>query len=308
MATNRSGIPQSMTSNAHGEVPDTRGSRPMPSAFFAGLSRTAVRIGNHDLAVPFFVQDASAMTAVFPAHLGALRRLMPDPRFVPARLTPGLGIVAITGFEYRETDVGPYNEIAISVVLNDPPFGMNVPGRALFAQHRRRQYHVFIHRLPVTTEIAAIGGEYCAFPKFVADIGFSESSRERTSTLMDGDGCVLTLHGPKISTTRSEELQAFVHLWMDRQPQCVEFRMNAVRFGETVRPGAAWVELADSHPIAVELATVLASRSALCYRHVDRLQAIEFGPEHYTLPLLMKGLELVAARSPDRAQGHARAL
>jgi hypothetical protein len=36
-----------------------------------------------------------SMTAGFPGRYAALRELKPDPRFVPARPAPGLGLVAI---------------------------------------------------------------------------------------------------------------------------------------------------------------------------------------------------------------------
>ena len=59
---------------------------------------------------------------MFPARLAALRRLMPDPRFTPARLAPGLGAVGLLCFKYRDSDIGPYSEVSISVALNDPWF------------------------------------------------------------------------------------------------------------------------------------------------------------------------------------------
>ena len=42
--------------------------------------------------IPTFYYDGSGIGAVFPARLAALRRLMPDRRFTPARLAPGLGV------------------------------------------------------------------------------------------------------------------------------------------------------------------------------------------------------------------------
>ena len=145
---------------------------------------------------------------------------MPDPRFCPARLAPGLGAIAVTCFEYRDTDLGPYNELAISVVLNEPWFLPNLPGRALISSLRRRQLHAWVHHLPVTTEIARAGGvDFYNYPKFVAGIDFEETATQRVCRLSEGAEHILTLSGERIATPRSEQLQLFSHLWMDRQPQ-----------------------------------------------------------------------------------------
>src|ERR1039457_7685788 len=101
------------------------------SPFFDGVTQSEVAIAGQPAKVQIFYYDGTAIQAVFADRLGALRRLMPDPRFVPARLAPGLRAVAVTCFEYRDTDLGPYNELAISVVLNEPWFLPNLPGRAL---------------------------------------------------------------------------------------------------------------------------------------------------------------------------------
>ena len=82
--------------------------------------------------LPVFIYDAVITVASFPARLGALRPLMPDHRVSPARLAPGLGVVSVACVEYRDTEVGPFDEVAISVSLNEPWFRANLPGRALF--------------------------------------------------------------------------------------------------------------------------------------------------------------------------------
>jgi hypothetical protein len=101
---------------------------------------------------------------------------MPDRRLCPARVVPGLGVVVVMCLEYRDTDIGPYDEVAIAIGLNEPWFLPNLPGRASLADHRHRQLHGWIHHLPVTTEAArAEGVELFNFPKFIAAIEFDQS-------------------------------------------------------------------------------------------------------------------------------------
>ncbi|MGC2373596.1 MAG: acetoacetate decarboxylase family protein [Solirubrobacteraceae bacterium] len=257
------------------------------SPFFDGVTQTEVTIAGQAAKVPIFYYDGTATQAVFAARLGALRRLMPDPRFCPARLAPGLGAVAITCFEYRDTDIGPYNELAISVVLNEPWFLPNLPGMALISSLRRRQLHAWVHHLPVTTEIARAGGvDFYNYPKFVGGIDFEQSTTDRVCRLSEGEEHILTLSGKLIATPRSEQFQLFSHLWMDRQPQSSEFKINASEMGVSLSPAAATLQLGERHPIARELAEVIVRRRPLQYQYMPRFEGILYGPEHLSLSLL----------------------
>lgn len=257
------------------------------SPFFDGVAQSEVTIAGKAANVPIFYYDGTATSAVFAARLGALRRLMPDPRFSPARLAPGLGAMAITCFEYRDTDIGPYNELAISVVLNEPWFLPNLPGRALIASLRRRQLHAWVQHLPVTTEIARAGGvDFYNYPKFIAGIDFTQSDRTRTCRLSEGAEHILTLTGERIATPRAEQFQLFSHLYMDRQPQSSEFKINTSAMGVSLNPRTAALELGERHPIARELASLLVGRRPIQYQYLASFEGILYGPEHITLALM----------------------
>jgi hypothetical protein len=269
------------------------------SAFFEGVAQVDSVMAGKPAKLPIFYYDGTALTAVFPARLSALRRLLPDPRFVPARVAPGLGAVGVTCFEYRDTDIGPYNELAISIVLKDPRLGANFPGRALLAGLRDKQLHAWVHHLPVTTEIARAGGvELYNYPKFVGSIDFERVGSRRRCRLGEGDERILSLDGPLVETRRSGRLQIFSHLWMDRQPQSSEFTINVLAGGVNRRPGAARLELGDRHPIARELADVLISRRSIYYELIDPFEGILYGPEHLSLPLIQRAMAMVEPGEP----------
>ncbi|MQA76305.1 MAG: hypothetical protein GEU88_18585 [Solirubrobacterales bacterium] len=272
------------------------------SPFFEGVRQVELTYAGESTSMPIFYYEGSAITALFAARLGALRRLLPDPGFVPARLAPGLGVVGVSAFEYRDTDIGPYNELAVSVILNHPPHLANAPGRALARALRRRQIHAYVHHLPVTTEVARVGGiDFYAYPKFIAAIDFSEEDDGVACRLAEGAAHILTLRGRRTTAARSREMQVFSHLWMDRQPQSAELKLNALELGMTSRPGSAELELGSGeHPISHELARLLVGRRAFHYQRMPSFEAILYGPEHLTLPLLERAREATAA-SPARA-------
>lgn len=259
------------------------------SPFFDGVAQAELRAAGHDVHLPIFYYDGRAVSAVFPARLGALRRMLPDRRFVPARLAPGVGLVGITCFQYVDTDIGPYNELAISIVLHDPPHLPNLPGLGLARGLRHRSLHAWVHHLPVTTEIAlASGREFWNYPKFVTDIAFTDGPGELVCVLGEPDAPILSLTATTIDAPDDVELQIFSHLWMDRQPQASEFKLHATRFGQTARPGAATIELAEGHPIARELDAVLLSRRAVQLQHLAQFEGILYGPEHLSVPQLAR--------------------
>lgn len=268
------------------------------SSFFGGVAQADLTEHGQVIKVPAFYYDGTAMTAVFPARLSALRAVLPDPRFVPARVAPGIGAVALTCFEYRDTDLGPYNELSISIVLNEPYFRANLPGRALLSALRRGQFDVWVHQLPVTTEIArAAGVDYYNYPKFLASIDFTDDNGRRTCRLAEGPDHILTLSGRTMPAAGPSGLQFFSHLWMDGQPQSSEFKIGAAAMRCTFSPAAATLRLGNEHPLARDLDRMLLWRRPIYYQHLARFEGILYGPEHLTAPLIMRAL--AASATPD---------
>jgi hypothetical protein len=281
------------------------------SPFFDGVAQVELEIAGERALVPVFYYDTAAMTALFPARFRELRRLMPDRRFVPALLAPGVGVLAVSCLEHRETGIGPYGELAISVPLNEPWFRPNLPGRALLEGARRRQLHAFMLHLPVTTELALRGGiDFYNFPKFLAGIEFDEDGGLRRCRLGEGKEQILSFSGERLRTRppTQAEAQYFFHLWMDRQPQQAEFKLNRLEAATSMRPGAAMLDLSGRHPIAIELERLLFSRRSLQYEYVPRLEAILYGPEHLTLPLLTRSLAAVEEAATSSASERVRRL
>lgn len=68
------------------------------SPFFDDVRQIHIEIGGHVAKHPTFCYDGGSMTAAFPARYRKLRELMPDPRYVPARLAPRLGVVAVSAW------------------------------------------------------------------------------------------------------------------------------------------------------------------------------------------------------------------
>lgn len=257
------------------------------TTFFEGVHQTPIDLHGSTFKVPLFYYDGEQMTGIFPARMSRLRKMLPDRRMSPARVAPGVGAIAVTCFEYRDTDIDPYNELAISIPLNEPYFRSNLPGRAMLSSVNRRQFDSWVQHLPVTTEIARAGGrEFYNYPKFIAGIDYSQTDTRRTCRLSEGAEHILTMDVGRLRGKQTEQLQIFSHLYQNREPQSSEFKILAHDLGRSIRPGAAKLTLADRHPIARELADALISRRSIAAAYAPRIEGILYGPHHATPEVL----------------------
>ena len=258
----------------------------MNDDFFAGVEQVDVWAAGKKVKLPIFYRDARAYIAVFPASIFALKRLLPDPRFTPAQMFPGVGALGLACFEYHDTDVGPYNEFAFTVMLNNPDF-LKIPGYNITRQLLQFNFYPFIFHLPVTTEEALRWGiDFSGFPKFLASIDFTDTPEWTGCELKEGDDLICRLKGKKINAPLSRQMKYLIHLYQHRQPQHTEFKLNARQLGISLNPNDVELEIGTSHPIARQLSRTLLMNRALMYFSMPSVQFILYGPENLSLPLI----------------------
>ncbi|MEM1512344.1 MAG: acetoacetate decarboxylase family protein [Candidatus Jordarchaeales archaeon] len=254
--------------------------------FFEGVKQQEVVIAGKKGKVPIFYYDARAVMVVLPASARRLRELLPEV-YEPATLIPGVGLVAISAFNYRDTDIEPYNELAVAIILKRPYAG------GVLSQLRRRAFHVYIHYLPVDTEIALRGGvDYYNYPKFIAEFEWMDKNGEVSCKLSEKGEHILTVHGRKIKAKGSQMLRFYTYLYMDKQPQWTEFRVNAEQYAMSWMSRGAKVELGE-HPVAQELRRTLLSTRPLMYMYLPKMQAILYGPMALSPQLMLELLRSV---------------
>ena len=263
--------------------------------FFSGVEQTELSLAGETLRMPVFYRKARAFMATFPANIFRLKRLLPDPRFSPAQAFPGIGLVALAAFEYSDTDIHPYNEFSISIMLNNPHV-LKIPGYNLLMQLLQFNLYTYILHLPVNTELALRGGvDLYNYPKFLASIEFSDTKDYITCDLKEKEDRIVSIKGKKIPAEKEAVMKFFCHLYQYKQPQYVEFKVNALRYGISMNPNNVELELGSLHPLASELARTLISRKALNCFYIPDMQAILYGPEYMPIPLIKS----VLVNSPD---------
>lgn len=118
--------------------------------------------------MPIRYYDASAVTLLYRVPEGAAAPLLEPHGLRAMSDRKGRATVAVTWFDYRRTSIGPYNELAVTVMAA-PSSARRGGLRDLLSPYGLAGG--FIVHLPVTTPIAnAAGREIWGYPKIVAEM------------------------------------------------------------------------------------------------------------------------------------------
>ncbi len=229
--------------------------------------------------LPVFYRDTLSMTAVFTASSRAMRRHLPHGDMHLAELYPGRCLLAFSAFSYGSSDIGPYNEFSIAVLIT---YGKrSLPGFGVLGQVRRRRLHAYVRHLPVTTEIARWGGvEMYGYPKFVADIAFARDADTLACTLRDGDAPVLTLRGKVLAGAPAPPLRIKTYSVKNGVPLRANVCTNFLACAATTRRDGAVLEIGGDHEIARELAAVGLGAAPVYYQYSPASEVILFAPRN----------------------------
>ncbi len=228
------------------------------------------RIADRIVGLPVWVRDASVMFASFIVRTRAAKAVIGNPRVELAEVFPGRAMASIAAIEYRENDLGQYNELAIAFVVRMGG-GRALPFIGMTVDSIRGNIGTYIHRLPVTTEFSCEAGRTIwGLPKTVEKISIREENGLHIATLTSGDDHVLTLKvkGGGKRTFQDAPLVALATL--DGVLRKTPF--SAIGSGLGFRLGGAELTLGQ-HPIADELRFLGLPKRAMMSGGVTKMSA-----------------------------------
>jgi len=215
--------------------------------------------------LPVIVRDASSVFASFVVPTAAVRKVLP-PGLQPAELLPGRTLCSLAGIEYRDNDLGRYNEVAVAFIVREGrdaalPMVDLVRGRV----------GAYIHHLPVTESFTcAAGSTIWGFPKTIEQISITEEDGRRICKLMMGGAHVLTLSVKASGRWRFRDAPVTAFSYRGG----IVRRTPFVSGGEGVgyRLGGAALTL-GAHPLADELRSLGLPKHALMSGSVNKMRA-----------------------------------
>lgn len=229
--------------------------------------------------LPCFYYDVTTMTAVYTASTKKVRPYLPLPEMHPVEMIPGRCLVAFTAFEYRDTDIDPYNEFSISVPITFRR--TSIPGLTIMIFTLNRCLTTYVWHLPVTTEIARRGGvEHYGYPKFIADIVFKRTPGNLTCTLAEGAETILTLKGKTLPTRPDKRTRIRSYSVKNGIPLATNIDINPLEFAQSMKRDAATLEIGSSHAICHELHGIGLSARPVLYQYMPLNEAILFPPRN----------------------------
>lgn len=245
--------------------------------FFESVVQQEMTLGGLKVLVPVFYQDVTSMNAVFTASTGRVAELLPHPDLHPLELRRGRCLLSVTTLQYRQSGIGPYNEVAIAVSV---AFGRRAV-RLLDAVAAvvRQAFSLHILQLPVTTELARIGGiELYGYPKFLANITFTRGDKRVACTLSEGGARILSLVGEEAGTYRPAKLHATTYSMKGDALLRTAIEFDKLESAETLRRGAATLEIGSEHRVARQLASLDVDPRPVLFQMSPSGRAILFEP------------------------------
>ena len=169
-----------------------------PESFFEWDGpRQHYQHGGHEGWLPLFYQHNETFASLHRASFDAVAAALPTEDLVPYRWVDGSALVMVQAFRYHEVtwtgpdgsqgQMVPYGEISVAAAATIGPAPPVLP-------LLKPRLAGFVLHLPVTTREARDGGrEVYGFPKFLADMDFTEAPDSRGVRLSEGGRDILTL-------------------------------------------------------------------------------------------------------------------
>jgi hypothetical protein len=233
----------------------------------------------YDVRLPIFYYDNLSMTAIYTASTKKLKPLLPFEDMHPVEMFPGRCLIAFSAFEYRKTDIGPYNEFSIAAIIS---YGkQSIPGITLLSQLAKNMFEAYILYLPVTSELARKGGvEMGGYPKFIAEIDFEEKNGTLACGLSEKGKQILTLSGKKLPTSKGPVARFGIYTRLNNIPLKSNVYLNPIQFSQSYKKGSATLEIGSGHEICDVLKSLDLSRRPKVYQYSPKYEAILFGAKN----------------------------
>jgi Acetoacetate decarboxylase (ADC) len=235
--------------------------RPAPAADALPVQQRTLSDGN-PCWLPIRYFDARLLIATYLVDYGRAATLLKDTGVIAVPQGIGQALVAFGCFEYRKTDIGPYNEVGLVILSTSP----KSPVPALYVVH-----------LPVNTALAnRAGHEIWGYNKFVAAIDIAEAGARFTMNIRDPDDvAIATFEGTRGASVTMPPNDMVTFSILDGQLMRTVIQMMTP---SQLGGGSFSLKIGEStHPMAASLRALgLDSLSPVLLQYADPFQSLLF--------------------------------
>jgi hypothetical protein len=209
------------------------------------------------------VRRARPGAPTYAVGAAAAQRLVGGADFRVAEIAPGRTLLSIAAIDYRDNDLGDYNEVSVTFFVRPRGERAGLPWVSTWSDFLRGRLGTWIHRLPVNQDFTREAGcTIWGFPKRVTEIEIDHGEERSVCVWREEGEHVLTLSLPRGGTRSLPESRMTTYTRIEGVPHRTVFTSSGEGVG--LRLGGARLELGP-HPIAAELRSLgLPKRALLC--------------------------------------------
>ncbi|HPA71726.1 MAG TPA: acetoacetate decarboxylase family protein [Spirochaetota bacterium] len=246
------------------------------SAFFRGVYQWQNK--KYNVRLPIFYYDCSSMSAIYTASTKLVRPHLPDGLH-PVEIFPGRCLVTLSAFEYRDSDIGAYNEFSVAALVRHGK--KPLPLVPVISSMMKKSFEAFIIHLPVTSERARHGGvELGGYPKFLADIDFRKNQGLTECTLSLKKDRIVTMRGRNLKTGAYGKIKYTIYTRLGGCLVNSVMHINPHQFAQSLSGNTAAIEVGGGHAICGLLSGIKLGKKPLVYQSIPSFEAILCGTKN----------------------------
>jgi len=156
------------------------------------------QIEGREFSLPCEVRHATSGAATYLVPAKAAAALLPGPEIEIAKMLPGKALCSIAMIDYKDNDLGDYNEISISFFVRPRGDRPTLPYLGNWIDLTRSRLGVHIIHLPVNQSFTCEAGRTIwGYPKTVQEIDIDYANDRATCKLVYDGQHALTLTVPR---------------------------------------------------------------------------------------------------------------
>lgn len=216
-----------------------------------------------ECSLPIRYFDVQCLVATFLAELDRAAELLRGTGLQAVSQEDGKAVVALYCIEYRKTDIGPYNEVGLTVLALAP--GDRIPAN-------------YVVDLPVTTAVAnRAGREIWGYNKFVANIDVKSDGKKFSTVLRNSENEMIgALKGERGASVPAPAADILTFTLL--QGRLIKTMIHVLTpFQASSGDGFVFQAGASSHPMTSRLRTLrLDGARPVLVQYADPFQSLLF--------------------------------
>jgi len=209
-------------------------------------------IDGRPISFPVVVADASMLMNAFLVDATVAQRIIQHSGFRVLELFPGKALLQLLFVDYRQNDLGDYNEGAIIFPVLTPGDRKPLPFFGALKRMATGTAGNFVYRMPVDQVFTTHAGRFIwGFPKWIARVDIDFGERQAQGSFYDEGELVYGFSAPTGGKAAAKEQRA-ASLAI-RDGKAWKTYGTSTGSGVTFALGGQAPAIGDSHPLALEL-------------------------------------------------------